>query len=483
MAARINLKYYHLLGLFILIYLVIFLKLDSFHMRWWDESMFAVNAYEMIHNGKYFSLYFDGVPDLFNTKPPLSIWLQIIFVKTLGYNELALRLPSAIASALTVLLLFNFISKNCSFLLAWLSVLILLTSYGFVNFHTARTADSDSLLTLFLVSANISFLKFILNNNKKQIFIFFLFILLAFATKMYAALLFTPAYLFILIQNKKTKEFILNKFFISGLFFLFFVSIGLIYLREIDTPGYVQQILFKDAGRLFSVVENHSGPPSFYIENFFKTRFSIWAVLLIVGSVFTFYIENKPDKKLLINLLILSIVYLIIISSSTTKLEWYDMPLYPLLSVIAAYPLFVLIKIFNPADQVNYQKQIGVIIFILFLYPYYIMFDKSQGNTIQNGEKALEANERFIFKRYKERKDLNGIKVYYSGYNGSLLFYKYKLSEINQKIDLINSGRFNLNDRILVSNDSLINQLHKNYDFSVIDKYEKAQVIQINKLL
>lgn len=478
-----NIKYYHILGLLILIYLIIFLKLDSFHMRWWDESMFAVNTYEMMNNGKYFSLYFDNAPDLFNTKPPLSIWLQLIFVKAFGYNELAIRLPSAIASALTVIFLFIFIAKNYSFLLAWISSLILLTSIGFINFHTARTADSDSLLTLFLVLANIYFLKFILDHNKKNILIFLIFISLAFATKMYAALLFTPAYLFILIQNKKTKEFVLNKFFISGSIFLLLTSFGLIYLREIDTPGYIQQILFKDAGRIFSIVENHSGPPIFYLENLFKTRFSIWAVFLVVGSVFSFNIENKADKKLLINFLILSLTYLIVISSSTTKLEWYDMPLYPFLSVIAAYPIFVLLKTFNPVANINSHKKMFLLVSIFFLYPYYIMFDKSQGNTIQNGEKVLESNERFIFKKNKEKKDLNGIKVYYSGYNGSLLFYKYKLNEINQKIELNNSGQFNLNDKILVSSDSLINQLQKKYEFSVIDKFDKAQMIQINKLL
>ena len=60
-----NIKiHYHILGIITLIYFVIFLKLDSFHMRWWDESIFAVNTYEMIHNGKFFSAYFDGRPDL-----------------------------------------------------------------------------------------------------------------------------------------------------------------------------------------------------------------------------------------------------------------------------------------------------------------------------------------------------------------------------------------------------------------------------------
>jgi hypothetical protein len=125
----------------------------------------------------------------------------------------------------------------------------------------------------------------------------------------------------------------------------------------------------------------------------------------------------------------------------------------------------------------------AIIVFIFFLYPYYMMFDKSQGNTIPNGDKIVEANERFIFKRHKEKIDLNGLKVYFSGYKSSLLFYKYKLSDKNQMIELNNSGRFNLNDKVLVSNDSLINQLKKKYEFSVIDKFEKAQLILINKLL
>lgn len=58
-------------------------------MRWWDESMFAVNTYEMMHRGNYFSLYFDGAPDLYNTKPPLTVWLQLASVKAFGYNETA----------------------------------------------------------------------------------------------------------------------------------------------------------------------------------------------------------------------------------------------------------------------------------------------------------------------------------------------------------------------------------------------------------
>ncbi len=415
---------YQLLALIALIYFIIFVKIGSFHMRWWDESMFAVNTYEMIHNGKFFSAYFDNLPDYCNTKPPLTIWCQLIFVKLFGYNELALRLTSAFAACFSIVLLFIFIAKKVNLVWAWLSALILLTSSGFINFHTARTADADSLLTFFLLVSNICFINYILHSKKRDIFIFFLFISLAFATKTVAALLFTPAYFIILVQQKKLKHFILNRAFLAGLLLFLSVGIGLFLLRELDTPGYLMKTLFSDAGRFFSVIGNHEEPASFYIDNLFRSRFSIWAVLFVTGSMFTFFSKNSIEKKIVFSMLLFIFIYLLIISLSITKLEWYDMPIYPYLAVITAYPLVLLFQNIKMNENPISGFKVIFIIIIIFAYPYYIIFNKSQGNTISNGEKRLEANERYIFKRIEENKNLNEVKVYYAGYKGSLLFYK-----------------------------------------------------------
>ena len=452
-------------------------------MRWWDESMFAVNTYEMMHNGKFFSAYFDGRPDLWNTKPPLTSWCQIIFVKLFGYNELALRLPSAIAAGLSVIFLFLFMVKTFDIIWAWLSILILLTSYGFINFHTARTADSDSLLTFFLLIGNINFLNYFLVNNKRHIFIFFVFISLAFATKLYAALLFSPAYLIILIHQKKLKKFIFNRAFLSGIILFLVSGIGLLYLREMDAPGYLKEVLFKDAGRIYKTVENHNEPPTFYFDLLFNLRFSTWSVLFIIGSLCAFLSKDKTEKNVLLNLFILVSVYLAIISFSVTKLQWYDMPVYPYLSVIAAYPIFLLFKTPSFENRFTYFRSTIFLIAIIFAYPYYIMFNKSQGNTISNGERDNESNERYIFRRSKENTNLDGIKVYYYGHKGSLLFYKYKLAEQNQKIELCNTDTFTINDKVLVCNDSLIYMLNNKFKFSVIDTYGKAQLLRINNRL
>jgi 4-amino-4-deoxy-L-arabinose transferase-like glycosyltransferase len=472
---------YHLLGLSILTYFIVFLKLNAFHMRWWDESMFAVNTYEMMDNGHYFSPYFNGLPDLLNTKPPLTSWIQIIFVKLFGYNELALRLPSALAAGLSILLLFKFIAEKFNFTWAWLSALILLTSYGFVHFHTARTADSDALLGFFLLVANLSFLTYIREQTKKYIFLFLLFISFAFATKLYAALLFAPAYLIILLQQKKFKEFMLSKQFLIGFLFLLFTAFALIYLRELDTPGYVKVIFFKDAGRIFNAVENHVGGIDFYVDNLFSSRFSTWFILLITGILFSFFLQRKNEKQLLQLLMILCFVYLTLITCSVTKLEWYDAPMYPYLAAIAAYPLYLLLTTGFDGKQLIGSNQLFMLSALIFVYPYYSMFNKSQANSISNGERTLEANERYLFKAQTEDKNLNGLNIYYVGYNGSLLFYKYKLGLNGQQLNLVTAAAFHKNDVVLCCNDSLKKELDQRYHYDVLDGYNEAKVIKIKE--
>jgi 4-amino-4-deoxy-L-arabinose transferase-like glycosyltransferase len=472
----------HYLALLICIYFVIFLKLDAFHMRWWDESMFAVNTFEMLHNGKYFSLYYDTMPDLYNTKPPLTCWLQIFFVKIVGYNELGLRLHSAIASALSVLMLFHFISKNYNLYCAWISALILLSSYGYIHFHTSRTGDSDAILSFFLLGTNISFLNFLLNGKKSTVLFVFIWLTLAFAAKMHAALLFLPAYLILLLWQKKLKAFIVNYNFLVGFILFCFSVFMLFYLRELDTPGYLQQIIFKDAGRLFTVVENHREPFYYYIEQLFFTRFSQWFVLLIIGIIVIFMMPMTKEREILKCFLVLSCAYIFIISFSITKLDWYDMPLYPLLAVLSAYPLFILLNQIAIFQATKYASKMALLIIIVFMYPYYQMFDKAQGNTIPNGEKALEGNERYLFVRLGEQKQLHGIKVFYTEWKGALLYYKYKLSIANKEITLTHHGNFDLNDMVLVCNDSLKQQMHLKYAYDTLDTYQNAQLLKIKKI-
>src|SRR5688572_13968954 len=99
------------IALALLIYVPVFGYLDIQPLRTWDESRIAINALEMLENGDWIATYYSGVPDNWNTKPPLLIWLQVILMKTIGVNEVAIRLPSAFAAFFTCLALLAFCIK------------------------------------------------------------------------------------------------------------------------------------------------------------------------------------------------------------------------------------------------------------------------------------------------------------------------------------------------------------------------------------
>lgn len=473
---RIESKWVHYAALLGLIFLVVFLKLGSFHIRWWDESMFAVNTFEMMENGHYFSLYYDGAPDLFNTKPPLTNWLQLISVQLFGYSEYAIRYPSALAATLSILAIFRFAMRHLSIYWAWISALILLTANGFVAYHTARTGDADALLTLFMLLSVLAFIDYLITENKRQILFVFIFLTLGFATKLYAVFLFVPAFLVGLIYVKKLRQFIFNWHFLIGLVFFLGSATFLIVMREIETPGYIDLILSKDAGRIFEVVEYHTESATYYVDNLFTYRFGMWMIFAVTGTALLFVSKNEKHQIIHIVLFACVVSYLLVITFSATKLEWYDMPLFPLLALLAAYPIQSLIL-----EKISVKWQQHALIALLFVYPYYIAFNESQGNTITLGDSKIEAKENYLYTAFRNQIDMNGVKVFYHCWDGGLLFYQYKFKTINQDLKLVyNLENLSDNDRVLVSNDSLKNLLSSSFMVEPIDHLESAELVRLH---
>lgn len=154
------------------------------------------------------------------------------------------------------------------------------------------------------------------------------------------------------------------------------------------------------------------------------------------------------------------------------------MPLFPYLSLVAAFGIFYSFD--KLLVSFSTSKTSLIILFLLF-YPYWLTFKKSQANEIPIGEKKLEACEEFIFKN-QHKINFTGLKIYSNDWPGALLFYKYKLSEKGQKVEIVTSSQFSINDKILVSKDSLFNEIKQNYEFIELEKLGNAKYIEITAL-
>jgi 4-amino-4-deoxy-L-arabinose transferase-like glycosyltransferase len=109
-----------------------------------DEAVYASTTFGMVASGDWITPRFLGRYALY--KPPLEYWLAGLCVKVFGRTPFAVRLPSIVASAATVALVFAWLRQSLPIAPAVAGALLLLSSHLF--FALSRTGLTDALLTL-----------------------------------------------------------------------------------------------------------------------------------------------------------------------------------------------------------------------------------------------------------------------------------------------------------------------------------------------
>lgn len=307
---------------------VLFYKLGTPAVYWWDEARVAVNSLEMMRNPGLV-VTFRGEPDLWNTKPPLVIWLNALSMALFGVNEWALRLPSALASLGATVAVFLFTRRIADERTGFLAALALLGIGGFVNVHVSRTADFDSFLMLFLTLTAFSV-------YFQRFWWAALFFGLALFTKGPAALLMAPGLAGWCIYKRQWP--VRESLSVAGAVVVF------LGIREIVAPGYLEASLLQDVVRFTLPADAHSGPWRFYMVGLLlpwqQNLLFPWTEVAFLRSAFPWALMLPAalltKHRALPFLLTVLGLFLVVVSLAATKLAWYVAPAYPLIAIIAA---------------------------------------------------------------------------------------------------------------------------------------------------
>ncbi|MDR0205847.1 MAG: glycosyltransferase family 39 protein [Bacteroidales bacterium] len=465
---------------FLLISAPIFLHLSSFSIRLWDESRLATNACEMLYSGNYITTTFNGAPDMWNTKPPLMIWLQVLSMKLFGINEWAVRFPSAMAALLTSLLLLLFsirYLKNFWFGFIW--VLVLVTSSGYIEIHAARTGDYDALLTLFLTLAGFSFYFFLDNSKTKYLYLFFISMTFAVLTKSAAALLILPGFFIYTIIMKKILFLLKNKHLYIG-FMIFLVCTSSYYiLREMENPGYINAMLNNEFGKRFiTTIEEHRHSFWFYFEYLFSYKYIIW-VFFIPWGIFV-GIKNKDLKinNLTLFTSITILTYFLVISSAQTKLTWYAVPMYPFLAFLVG--LFIY-HIFNLILKKFSRKAYHCFfLIVIFLGPYTIILSK----IVRQKQPVWQKEENGVCYYLKDIKDNetqnDNFTILYEGVFTHGKFYLNPLLAEGKNIKLKDCNKnFDTGEIVLFSQSEVKTFLEERYELKILEEFHITGLYEI----
>ncbi len=471
--------------LIVLISMPLFWHLGKLPIRLWDESRNVANALEMTNNNDYIVTHFKGEPDMWNTKPPLLIWLQVISMKIFGFSEVAVRLPSALAAFFTILMLFIFGKRFLkSEWLGFSAAMILVTSSGFVNIHISRTGDYDALLILFTTLSLVSFYVFSEGNKTKYLYAFFIFTAMAVLTKSISGLLFLPGILIYSIFTKQTIPLLRNRHFYFGLSAFLFIVVGYYWLREINNPGFLEAVQENEiGGRYLTEIESHKGPFWFYYTNLISTSFHSWYLLLPCGFLAGIYSAEKRIRRLTLYLLILIVTFFLIISSAKTKIYWYDAPAFPLYSLLVAIFFQQVIYFLNNLDirKQNLKKNIipYLFIFMILITPYQNIVNTTYLPV--EAEDAVEYYEISYFLRdaKKGKFDLNNHQLLYSGYDAPTKLYIRALQEKGVNINYGEMNQLCENSLVIVCQDNVRQFVEEHYKCEITSSRKNVLIYRI----
>lgn len=448
----------------------------------WDEARLAINAYEMLHDGDLIVTHYNGEPDMWNTKPPLLIWVQVLFMKLIGVSELSVRLPSAFAGLFTSIFLLVFLSRySKESLLGFVAALTLVTFHGYVQLHATRTGDYDAMLTMFLTLGGLSFFAYTESRKNLYLYAFFILTALAVLTKSIQGLMFLPGLFLFAVYKKQLIPLLKNRRFYFGM--LSFATVVLTYylLREVQNSGYIAAVQENELlGRYAGVLEDNRHGFGFYFG-----RIGIWIPFVAGGLISGFYSREERIRNISIYSFFIFITYLLIISLSQTKCAWYDVPLYPFIAILTAvfirYLWQILCKSGFMGKKLNPRFIPYIFVFILALYPYFSIIKSTFNPTIYPKRHSFYEVTRFLQAACEGKHMLDHKYFLYDGYDPHNEFYIRKLNDNNIELKRKDWKKLDPSDLVIVSQENVKQFINTHYYYEVIQRVGNIETYRIHE--
>jgi 4-amino-4-deoxy-L-arabinose transferase-like glycosyltransferase len=470
-----------------ILYFPVFLHLDTPPVRLWDESRLAMNAVEMYHNGFSLVTTFDGEPDMWNTKPPLMIWLQVICMKVFGIGELALRLPAALAGLATCLIMVLF-SRNITGQYKWgyIGAIILVCSAGYTRFHVVRSGDYDALLVFFTTMACLSFYVWLERGcRNKYWWLFCLSLLLAVYTKGISGVIILPALLFWVVITGNFWKVIMRKQTWAGIVLVLLGIFAYYAGREALTPGYIQAVWDNElGGRYLQTLEGHGHDFWFYFDYMSEMeQFHPWWIFGILAIIGIWFYNHVEVKRWMLFCLLVAVVFFMIISLGKTKLEWYSAPIYPFLGLLSAFGLLALYDTIAQWDvsSAGFSKNWlpYAFVFLVLAVPYYNTVKWVYSPGYMEWEKGYYGMSEYFKYSLRKQNYIDGSFAVTEGYVPHISFYEYVFRQKGQSVIFADKDDLQSGNRVIADQEEVKSYIEHHYTHEVTDQYGSTNIYLI----
>jgi 4-amino-4-deoxy-L-arabinose transferase-like glycosyltransferase len=325
--------------------LLLFVRLGAAPIYILDEAKNAQCAREMWQAGNWIYPTFNG--ELRTDKPALHYWFMILSYSFFGEGAAQARLFSAFLGVGVLWLTFYYVRKFAGDSVAFFSVLTLALSPHFL--FEFRLSVPDPYLIFFTTAGLFFGFRYIHDRCRKSLITCAVCLGLAVLAKGPVALLL-PGLVFIVFFIFEKKWWVIrDPFLLFAIIVAIVVAFPWYYSIHLQSEGAFTKGFFLDhnLNRFSAEKEGHGGP------------FIITSIIVLVGLLpFSLCLPESLKKKfgywkypLFRFSAIVSIIYVVFFSISSTKLPNYPMPCYPFAAILVGFYLKGIFegKIFIPA--------------------------------------------------------------------------------------------------------------------------------------
>lgn len=301
-----------------------------------DEPRYAEVAREMFAGGDYISTRLCGC--LWFEKPALLYWLSATGYRLFGVNELAARLPSALAALATVALLYAALRRLALPRLALAASLVLATSGIFIAY--ARVATPDMILAATMSAALLAALLFTKASGRARSIYWMLsclFMGLAVLAKGLVGVVLVLAILAVYFWVAGQLRSVRWRDCLAGLV-VFLAVAGTWYVPVTMRHGwsFIEEFFIRHHFERYTTNEFGHPQPFYFFLLVALAGTAPWAFMLVpaAGRLRSLRPRNDNRDSLLTLAWVWVAVPLVFFSVSESKLPGYILPIFPALAVI-----------------------------------------------------------------------------------------------------------------------------------------------------
>ncbi|UVM28203.1 glycosyltransferase family 39 protein [Pseudomonas sp. B21-021] len=325
-------------SLLLLAALLFFFALGNHQLQGSTEARVAGIAMEMHLDNDWVTPRLFGEP--FLEKPPLSLWLDAGAMRVFGVSPWAVRLASAVAGLLSVMLLYAMLRRfERPEAIAWTAGILLATMASY--WSNVRGVGEDALLALGVTTALLAFFQAQRAPTPGNSLLFVAGITIATLSKGVLGLAMPGVVIFayLLADNLMDKRFKLTEWLRPGLLTALGLIPLMIWLAVLYQHGGAQAVrevlLTNSVGRFSgSFVEAGHYEPFYYYLAKLPQAFLPWNILVYLG-LWHFRKELKANRYLLFFSLWI-IAQFILLTLASSKRTVYLMSMTPAAAAIAA---------------------------------------------------------------------------------------------------------------------------------------------------